>query len=80
MFTGFTLAGVGSQLTIVAIGLQVYALTGSSFSVGLLGLFALVPIIIVGLYGGALLDAHDRRTVFAFNSRSRWVTPYGESP
>ena len=35
LFTGFTLAGVGSQLTVVAIGLQVYRLTGSSFSVGL---------------------------------------------
>jgi hypothetical protein len=29
LFTGFTLAGVGSQLTVVAIGLQVYQLTGS---------------------------------------------------
>ena len=35
LFTGFTLAGIGSQLTVVAIGLQVYELTGSSFSVGL---------------------------------------------
>ena len=43
LYTGFTLAGVGSQLTVVAIGLQVYELTGSSFSVGLVGLFALVP-------------------------------------
>ena len=74
LFTGFTLAGVGSQLTIVAIGLQVYALTGSSFSVGLVGLFALVPIIIMGLYGGALIDAHDRRTVALVASAVMWAS------
>lgn len=74
LFTGFTLAGVGSQLTIVAIGLQIYQLTGSSFSVGLVGLFALVPIIIMGLYGGALIDAHDRRTVALVASSVMWVS------
>jgi hypothetical protein len=36
----------------VEIGLQVYQLTGWSFSVGLVDLFALVPIIIMGLSVG----------------------------
>ena len=72
LFTGFTLAGIGSQLTVVAIGLQVYELTSSSFSVGLVGLFALVPIIVMGLYGGALIDAHDRRTVALVASGVMW--------
>ena len=72
LYTGFTLAGVGSQLTVVAIGLQVYELTGSSFSVGLVGLFALVPIIVMGLYGGALIDAHDRRIVALVASGVMW--------
>jgi len=74
LFTGFTLAGVGGQLTIVAIGLQVYQLTGSSFAVGLVGLFALVPIIVMGLYGGALIDAHDRRTVAFVASVVMWAS------
>jgi MFS family permease len=74
LFTGFTLAGVGSQLTVVAIGLQVYDLTRSSFSVGLVGLFALVPIVVMGLYGGALVDAHDRRTVALVASGIMWVS------
>jgi len=74
LFTGFTLAGVGSQLTIVAIGLQVYQLTGSSFAVGLVGLFALIPIIVMGLYGGALIDAHDRRTVAFVASVVMWAS------
>jgi len=74
LYTGFTLAGVGSQLTVVAIGLQVYELTGSSFSVGMVGLFALVPIIIMGLYGGALIDAHDRRIVALVASGVMWAS------
>lgn len=63
LYTGFTLSGIGAQLATVAIGLQVYDLTGSSFAVGLVGLAALLPIIAMGLYGGALIDAHDRRRV-----------------
>ena len=47
----------------VAIGLQVYAITGSTASVGLVGLFALVPLVAFGLYGGSLSDHHDRRIV-----------------
>ena len=63
LFTGFTLSGIGAQLAVVAIGLQVYSLSGTSFAVGLVGLFALVPLVVMGLYGGALVDAHDRRLV-----------------
>jgi MFS family permease len=63
LYSGFTVSGVGAQLATVAIGLQVYEITGSSFAVGLVGLCALGPIILMGLYGGALVDAHDRRTV-----------------
>jgi MFS family permease len=74
LFIGFTLAGVGSQLTVMAVGLQVYELTGSSFSVGVVGLFALVPIIVMGLYGGVLIDAHDRRTVALVASVVMWVS------
>ncbi|GIL36607.1 MFS transporter [Phycicoccus sp. DTK01] len=63
LWTGFTLSNVGSQMAVVAVGLQVYDLTGSTASVGLVGLFALVPLVVMGLYGGALADHHDRRLV-----------------
>jgi MFS family permease len=42
---------------------QVYVLTHSSFAVGLLGFFQIGPIILAGLYGGALSDRFDRRRV-----------------
>ncbi|KGN42928.1 MFS transporter [Knoellia aerolata] len=63
LYAGFTLSNVGSQLAVVAIGLQVYELTGSTASVGLVGLFALVPLVVMGLYGGSLVDHFDRRVV-----------------
>ena len=52
---------IGAQLTIVAVPAQIYAMTGSSAYVGLTGLFGLVPLVVFGLWGGALADAMDRR-------------------
>lgn len=54
---------VGSQLTVVAVPYQIFALTDSSAWVGLTGLFGLVPLIVFGLWGGAIADAVDRRTL-----------------
>ena len=53
----------GSQLTLVAVSLEVYRLTQDSLYVGLLSIFALVPLVFGGLLGGSIADAHDRRTV-----------------
>ena len=52
---------IGAQLTIVAVPAQIYAITGSSAYVGLTGVFGLVPLVIFGLWGGALADVLDRR-------------------
>jgi MFS family permease len=52
---------IGAQLTVVAVPAQIYAITGSSAYVGLTGVFGLVPLVVLGLYGGALADAMDRR-------------------
>ena len=60
--------------TLVAVSLQVYALTGSSFAVGLLGLFALVPLVLAGLYGGAVADSRDRRKVALASSTVLWLS------
>ncbi|MFC0114755.1 MFS transporter [Kibdelosporangium aridum] len=52
---------IGSQLTAVAVPKQVFDLTGSSGFVGLTGAVALVPLLVFGLYGGAIADMMDRR-------------------
>ncbi|WP_394281900.1 MFS transporter [Corynebacterium sp.] len=57
------LTQLGAQMTVVAVPAQIYALTESSGYVGLTGLFGLVPLVIFGLYGGAIADAFDKRLV-----------------
>ena len=52
---------IGAQLTVVAVPSQIYEITKSSAYVGLTGMFGLVPLVVLGLYGGALADAMDRR-------------------
>lgn len=52
---------IGANLTIFAVPVQLYVLTESSAYVGLAGLFALVPLVVFGLWGGAWADAMDRR-------------------
>jgi len=54
---------VGAQLTVVAVPAQIYQATGSSAYVGLTGLFGLVPLVVFGLWGGALADVFDRRSI-----------------
>ncbi|QEW00460.1 MFS transporter [Microbacterium caowuchunii] len=63
MWTGSTLAGLGGQLTIVAVMLHVYELTQDTFAVAMVAVAGLVPMMFAGLYGGMLADAFDRRTV-----------------
>ena len=63
LWIGGSISGIGSQMTIVAVGLHIYALTQSTLAVSFVGIFALVPMVVFGLYGGVLADSFDRRTV-----------------
>lgn len=51
----------GSFMAMIALPLQVKALTDSPLAVGAMGAVELVPLVVFGLYGGALADAVDRR-------------------
>ncbi len=73
LWWGLGISNLGTQLTVVAVGLQVYEITSSTLSVGVLGICALVPLVALGLYGGALVDAYDRRKVALFSSAGLWV-------
>src|ERR687889_360040 len=73
LFLGTAIAQLGQQMTNVAVAIQVYALTGSSFYVGLVGLFAVGPLIAFGLYGGAFADAMDRRSLTLLASAGLWA-------
>ncbi|MFG2112339.1 MFS transporter [Streptomyces sp. NPDC048718] len=52
-----------SFMALIALPLQIKELTGSPFAVGAMGAVELVPLVVFGLYGGALADAVDRRKV-----------------
>lgn len=52
-----------SFMALIALPLQVKELTGSPLAVGAMGAVELVPLVVCGLYGGALADAVDRRKV-----------------
>ena len=77
LFLGQGVAFVGFQLTAVAVPVQMYAVTRSSAWVGLIGLAALVPLVLLGLYGGSVSDAVDRRTLLVSASLVAWVVTGG---
>ena len=63
LWAGLTVSALGSSLTTFAVMLQVYDLTRSSLAVGAVGIAQMVPTLAVGLFGGSLADAADRRKV-----------------
>jgi MFS family permease len=63
LWTANIVTVIGAQLTVVAVPAQIYEITGSSAYVGLTGVFGLVPLVVFGLWGGALADVFDRRTI-----------------
>ena len=64
---------IGSMLTEVAVSVQVFAITHSSLDVGLVGVAGLGPTVLFGLYGGAVADAVDRRTLYLSSSLLTWA-------
>jgi MFS family permease len=60
---GSLVTGLGTQATLVALPYQVYVVTGSAFQTGLIGGAEIVPLAAGSLYGGALADRFDRRTL-----------------
>ena len=68
VFAGQAVSVIGAQVTQVAVALQVYKISHSSFDVGLVGVASLIPLVVLGLYGGAIADAVNRRTLLLISS------------
>jgi MFS family permease len=73
LFLAGTVFYFGAMITYVAVPYQVYTLTGSNFAVGAIGLVELAPIIVFGLYGGALADHVDRRKLLIWSGVAQAV-------
>lgn len=87
LFSGMFLAQAGRQLTVVAVPIQIFGITGSTLAVGLLGLAQLIPLLAVSLVGGALADAVDRRRllivaelVLALSGLGLWWNSVASTP
>jgi MFS family permease len=61
LWIGSSVSSLGGAMTGFALILQTYDLTRSSVAVGAVGLVQAVPALTVGLLGGSLADAVDRR-------------------
>lgn len=77
LWTGDVFVTLGRQIPLVAIPLQVYALTASSLVVGLVSLVQVVPLIVGSLVGGVVVDAFDRRRVLMASQSSLVVIALG---
>jgi MFS family permease len=77
LWFGTGISAIGSQITTVAIPFQLYDETGSTLLVGLLGIAALVPLLVVPIYGGAVADAVDRRRMLLLSDIALLVVTVG---
>ena len=73
LFVAGTVFYLGGMVSYVAIPYQIYTLTGSNFAVGAIGLVELVPLVVFGLYGGALADHVDRRRLLIWTGVAQAV-------
>jgi MFS family permease len=59
------LATLAVQMQSVAIGWQIYAITGDALDLGLIGLAQFLPFVVLVLPAGQVADRFDRRTIIA---------------
>ncbi|GGO68052.1 MFS transporter [Nonomuraea cavernae] len=74
LWFGQAVSHAGLAVTVVAVSQQVWELTHSSLWVGLLGLANLIPLVVFGLWGGAIADAVDRRRLLIVGSLIAWAS------
>jgi MFS family permease len=74
LWSSTVVTAVGSQLTAVAVPKQVYDITGSSAWVGAASLAGLLPLVVFALWGGAVADSMDRRTLLLITNTGIAVT------
>jgi len=76
-FTMFCFAGIASsfgfQMLSVAVGWQIYAITGRAFDLGLIGLVQFVPSVLLALPAGHMADQFDRRRIVLYGQIGEWV-------
>jgi MFS family permease len=73
LWAGSALSSIGSSMTVYAVPLQIFVLTRRSADVGLLGLVIAIPTVIVGLFGGVIVDIMNRRRLVLIGTTAQAV-------
>lgn len=66
-------SGFGFQMLSVAVGWQIYAITGRAFDLGLIGLVQFVPSVLLALPAGHVADQFERRRIVLLGQIVEWV-------
>ena len=68
------LAGtMGNQMLMVAVGWQMYELTGSAWDLGLVGLYQFAPVLLLTLIAGYAADRFNRSKIVAAAMACQWL-------
>lgn len=76
LFVANIITVIGAQLTVITVPAQLWAITRDSSIVGLTGIVGLVPLVIFGLWGGAIADSFDRRRVLEVTTLGLIITGF----
>jgi MFS family permease len=68
-----TASSFGFQMLSVAVGWQIYAITGRAFDLGLIGLVQFFPSVLLALPAGHLADQFDRRRIVLMGQIVEWI-------
>ncbi|OOG65582.1 MFS transporter [Rhodanobacter sp. B04] len=63
----------GFQMLSVAVGWQIYAITGRAFDLGLIGLVQFVPSVLLALPAGHVADQFERRRIVLLGQIVEWL-------
>ncbi|MGW6500350.1 MFS transporter [Nonomuraea angiospora] len=74
LFASGVITMFGTFITMVAVPYQMKELTDSYVAVGLVSLAEFVPMVVCGLWGGAIADALDRRKIIVLSELGLLVT------
>ena len=66
-------SGFGFQMLSVAVGWQIYAISGRAFDLGLIGLMQFVPSVLLALPAGHVADQFERRRIVLLGQNVEWI-------
>ncbi|MFI7614289.1 MFS transporter [Nonomuraea terrae] len=74
LFSSGVITMFGTMIAMVAVPYQMKELTDSYLAVGLVSLAEFVPMVVCGLWGGAIADALDRRKIIVLSELGLLIT------